>query len=158
MNLLYLFTINQGFFYSHNLNIPHPFRNLFLDRKPDCKAYVLNHLTCIFYGLLSMVIIYAVCIPLGIVKAIKHRSFMDTFSSVVVFSGYAVPGYVLGAFLLLIFGFQLDWLPLSGFRSENYEAMSFAGQVKDLFYHAIMPLCCYLVGSFAFMTMMMKKT
>jgi microcin C transport system permease protein len=111
----------------------------------------------LFYGLLSMVIIYSVCIPLGIVKAIKHRSFLDTFSSVVVFSGYAVPGYVLGAFLLLIFGFQLDWLPLAGFKSENFETLSHWEQVKDLFLHAVMPLCCYLVGSFAFMTMMMKN-
>ncbi len=111
----------------------------------------------LFYGLLSMVIIYSVCIPLGIVKAIKHRSFMDTFSSVVVFSGYAIPGYVLGAFLLLIFGFQLGWFPLSGFKSDNFETLSRIGQIKDLFYHAAMPLACYLVGSFAFMTMMMKN-
>lgn len=111
----------------------------------------------LFYGLSSMVIIYSVCIPLGIIKAIKHRSFLDTFSSVVVFSGYAVPGYVLGAFLLLIFGFQLDWLPLAGFKSENFDALSHWGQVKDLLLHAVMPLCCYLVGSFAFMTMMMKN-
>lgn len=111
----------------------------------------------LFYGLTSMVIIYSVCIPLGIVKAIKHRSFLDTFSSVIVFSGYAVPGYVLGAFLLLIFGFQLDWLPLSGFVSVDFDTLSRWEQVKDVVLHAVMPLCCYLVGSFAFMTMMMKN-
>lgn len=111
----------------------------------------------LFYGLLSMVVIYTVCIPLGVVKAIKHRSFLDTFSSVIVFSGYAVPGYVLGAFLLLIFGFQLDWLPLSGFKSDNFEALSLGQQIVDIIRHAIMPLCCYLVGSFAFMTLMMKN-
>lgn len=111
----------------------------------------------LFYGLLSMVVIYSVCIPLGIVKAIKHRSFLDTFSSVIVFSGYAVPGYVLGAFLLLIFGFQLDWLPLSGFKSANFESLSLGEQIVDIFRHAIMPLCCYLVGAFAFMTLMMKN-
>lgn len=111
----------------------------------------------LFYGLCSMVIIYSVCLPLGIVKAIKHRSFLDTFSSVVVFSGYAVPGYVLGAFLLLIFGFQLDWLPLSGFVSDNFETLNRWEQIIDIIRHAIMPLCCYLVGSFAFMTLMMKN-
>lgn len=111
----------------------------------------------LFYGLCSMVIIYMVCIPLGIVKAIKHRSFLDTFSSVVVFSGYAIPGYVLGAFLLLILGFQLDWLPLAGFKSENFDSLSLGDQIKDLVLHAVMPLMCYLVGSFAFMTMMMKN-
>ncbi|MGJ8676537.1 MAG: ABC transporter permease [Akkermansiaceae bacterium] len=111
----------------------------------------------LFYGICSMIIIYSICIPLGILKAIKHRSFLDTFSSIVVFSGYAVPGYVLGAFLLLTFGFKLDWFPLSGFRSDNYETLSVAGQILDIFYHAAMPLVCYLIGSFAFMTMMMKN-
>lgn len=111
----------------------------------------------LFYGLLSMVIIYSVCLPLGILKAIKHRSFLDTFSSVLVFSGYAIPGYVLGAFLLLIFGFQLDLLPQMGFVSANFDSLSTWGKVIDLARHAIMPLACYLVGSFAFMTLMMKN-
>ncbi|MBT8045223.1 MAG: ABC transporter permease [Verrucomicrobiae bacterium] len=111
----------------------------------------------LFYGILSMIIIYSVCLPLGILKAIKHRSFLDTFSSILVFSGYAIPGYVLGAFLLLIFGFQLDLLPQMGFVSANFESLSFGGKVIDLMRHAIMPLACYLVGSFAFMTLMMKN-
>ena len=111
----------------------------------------------LFYGILSMIIIYSVCLPLGILKAIKHRSFLDTFSSVLVFSGYAIPGYVLGAFLLLIFGFQLDLLPQMGFVSANFESLSAWDKVVDLIRHAIMPLACYLVGSFAFMTLMMKN-
>ncbi len=111
----------------------------------------------LFYGILSMIIIYSVCLPLGILKAIKHRSFLDTFSSVLVFSGYAIPGYVLGAFLLLIFGFQLDLLPQIGFVSANFDSLSVGGKVIDLARHAVMPLACYLVGSFAFMTLMMKN-
>ena len=111
----------------------------------------------LFYGIMSMLIIYSVCLPLGIVKAIKHRSFLDTFSSILVFSGYAVPGYVLGAYLLLIFGYQLDILPQMGFNSANFDSMSTWGKVKDILLHAIMPLSCYLVGSFAFMTLMMKN-
>lgn len=111
----------------------------------------------LFYGILSMIIIYTVCLPLGVLKAIKHRSFLDTFSSVLVFSGYAIPGYVLGAFLLLIFGFQLDLLPQMGFVSANFESLSTWDKVVDISRHAIMPLACYLVGSFAFMTLMMKN-
>lgn len=111
----------------------------------------------LFYGILSMIIIYSVCLPLGILKAIKHRSFLDTFSSVLVFSGYAIPGYVLGAFLLLIFGFQLDLLPQIGFVSANFDSLSTWDKVIDLARHAVMPLTCYLVGSFAFMTLMMKN-
>ncbi|MGB0993867.1 MAG: ABC transporter permease, partial [Akkermansiaceae bacterium] len=111
----------------------------------------------LFYGILSMIIIYSVCLPLGIIKAIKHRSFMDTFSSVTVFCGYAIPSYVLGAFLLWLLGFHWDLLPQEGFVSENFDTLSTGGKIKDLIEHAIMPLSCYLVGSFAMMTMMMKN-
>ena len=111
----------------------------------------------LFFGLTSMILIYGICIPLGIVKAIKHRTWIDNLSSIVVFSGYAIPGYVLGSFLLVFLGANLDLFPLSGFVSENFDELSTGGKVLDLFHHAAMPLACYLVGSFAFMTFMMKN-
>ncbi|MDX1679906.1 MAG: ABC transporter permease [Akkermansiaceae bacterium] len=111
----------------------------------------------LFYGIISMILIYSICLPLGVIKAIKHRSWIDTYSSVAVFAGYAVPGYVLGAFLLVFLGARLDLLPIQGFVSENFSELSLGEQVIDLIRHAIMPLSCYLVGSFAFMTFMMKN-
>lgn len=111
----------------------------------------------LFFGLISMVLIYSICIPLGILKAIKHRTWIDNFSSILVFSGYAIPGYVLGSFLLVFLGANLDLFPLSGFVSENFDELSSGEKILDLFHHAAMPLACYLVGSFAFMTFMMKN-
>ena len=111
----------------------------------------------LFYGVISMILIYGICIPLGIVKAIKHRTWLDNVSSIAVFSGYAIPGYVLGSFLLVFLGARLDLFPLSGFVSENYSELPLGAKILDLFHHAVMPLACYLVGSFAFMTFMMKN-
>ena len=111
----------------------------------------------LFFGVTSMILIYGICIPLGIVKAIKHRTWLDNLSSIAVFSGYAIPGYVLGSFLLVFLGARLDLFPLSGFVSENFDELSAGGKIGDLFHHAAMPLACYLVGSFAFMTFMMKN-
>lgn len=111
----------------------------------------------LFFGVTSMILIYGICIPLGIVKAIKHRTWLDNLSSIAVFSGYAIPGYVLGSFLLVFLGARLDLFPLSGFVSENFEELSAGGKIGDLLHHAAMPLACYLVGSFAFMTFMMKN-
>lgn len=111
----------------------------------------------LFYGLTSMVLIYGICLPLGIVKAIKHRTWLDNVSSIVVFAGYAVPGYVLGSFLIVFLGARLDWFPIQGFVSENFDQLTAGGKVLDLLDHAAMPLACYLVGSFAFMTFMMKN-
>lgn len=111
----------------------------------------------LFYGLVSLVITYLVCIPLGVVKAIGHRSTMDNVTSVLVFAGYAVPGYVLGALLLLFFAVEVDWFPMGGFTSYNFDELSAWDKVVDVLHHATLPLICYLVGSFAVTTMLMKN-
>ena len=111
----------------------------------------------LFYGIISMILIYSVCLPLGVVKAIKHRTWLDTGSSIAVFAGYAIPSYVLGAFLLVFLGARSDLLPIQGFVSDQFADLPLGAQIVDLMRHAIMPLCCYLVGSFAFMTFMMKN-
>jgi microcin C transport system permease protein len=111
----------------------------------------------LFYGLVSLVITYLVCIPLGVVKAIGHRSTMDNVTSALVFAGYAVPGYVLGALLLLFFAVEVDWFPMGGFTSFNFDELTPVGKILDVLHHAILPLICYLVGSFAVTTMLMKN-
>ncbi len=111
----------------------------------------------LFYGLVSLVITYLVCIPLGVVKAIGHRTTMDNVTSVLVFAGYAVPGYVLGALLLLFFAVEVDWFPMGGFTSYNFDELSAGAKVLDVLHHATLPLICYLVGSFAVTTMLMKN-
>jgi microcin C transport system permease protein len=68
-----------------------------------------------------------------------------------------VPGYVLGALLLLFFSARLDWFPMGGFTSFYFDELGTWDQIKDLFHHAVLPLCCYLVGSFAVTTMLMKN-
>ena len=111
----------------------------------------------IFYGLTTLVITYTVCVPLGVLKAIKHRTWVDTGSSVLIFAGYAVPGYVLGALLLVIFSARLRWFPMSGFESEGFANLSFTDKIGDIVHHSILPLCCYLIGSFAFVTLLLKN-
>lgn len=112
----------------------------------------------IYYGVITFLLTYAICVPLGILKAIKHRTKIDGFSSIVVFTGYAVPGYVLGALLLVFFAFRLEWFPTGGFVSPDFPDLSFTGKVSDLIHHSILPLACYMIGSFAFLTLLMKNS
>lgn len=112
----------------------------------------------LYYGLLTTIFTYAISIPLGIVKAIRHRTHLDNATSAVIFIGYAIPGYALGAVLLVVFSVQYHWFPLGGFQSENYAALSFGGKILDRVYHSVLPLICYLVGSFTVTTMLMKNS
>jgi len=110
-----------------------------------------------YFGLLTFLISYAVCIPLGILKAVKHNTWSDDLSSVLIFFGYAVPGYALGSLLLLFFSVRLDWLPMGGLTSDGFDQLNAWEQFLDLASHTFQPLCCYLVGGFAFLTMLMKN-
>jgi microcin C transport system permease protein len=110
-----------------------------------------------YFGLLTFLITYLVCIPLGIFKAVRHNTASDDISSILIFVGYAVPGYALGSLLLLFFSVKLDWLPMGGLTSSGFDKLSAWEQVKDLSIHTFQPLCCYLIGGFAFVTMLMKN-
>jgi microcin C transport system permease protein len=111
----------------------------------------------LLYGLVTTILVYGVCIPLGVLKAIKHRTWFDNVTSALVFTGYAIPGYALGALLVVYLSARLGWFPMGGFHSRGFEDLSFFGQIADLAHHAVLPLVCYTVGSFAFVTLLMKN-
>jgi microcin C transport system permease protein len=112
----------------------------------------------LFYGILAMILGYSVCIPLGILKAIKHRTAIDNTTSIIVFIGYAIPNYVVAIILLITFSSWLDIFPLGGFTGDDFNSLTFFGKIWDLIYHAILPLISYMAGSFAVMTFMMKNS
>lgn len=111
----------------------------------------------VFYGLLTFIMTYAVCIPLGIVKAIRHRTVLDNVTSVLIFIGYAIPGFLIGSLMVVYLAARLGWFPTEGFTSDNFDSLGFLGKVGDILHHAVLPLICYMVGNFALMTMMMKN-
>jgi len=111
----------------------------------------------LYYGIVTLVITYIVCIPLGVLKAIRHKTFVDNFTSILIFVGYAVPGYALGSLLLLYFSVRLEWFPMGGFVSYEFEDLSLGGKIADLIKHSALPLICYLVGSFALVTLLLKN-
>lgn len=111
----------------------------------------------IFFGLITMFITYAISIPLGLTKAIKHKTMFDNATSLSVYFGYAIPNYALGALLVVFVSAQWELLPLGGFVSDNFKMLSFWGGVWDLIVHAVLPITCYVIGSFAFLTMLMKN-
>lgn len=111
-----------------------------------------------FYGILTICLTYLIAIPLGVVKAIRHRTFLDNATSVALFIGYAIPGFALGTLLLLWFSFRFDWFPMSGFTSPEFSSLSLTGKIGDLAHHAVLPLICYMIGSWTLLTFLMKNS
>lgn len=111
-------------------------------------------------GLWTFLLTYLISVPLGIRKAVEDGSRFDTVSSLIVLIGYAIPGFVLGVLLLVLFGggsfFQL--FPLRGLTSDNWESMSLIGKVLDYFWHLVLPITASALGSFAVITMLTKNS
>ncbi len=112
----------------------------------------------LYFGSLTLVFIYGICIPLGIAKAVKHKSLFDNMSSVIIFAGYAIPGWVAGVLMLVLLASNMDLFPLGGLTSDFFEDMPLWRQALDIAWHTVLPLTAYLVGSFTVMTLLMKNT
>jgi len=112
----------------------------------------------IYYGIVTAIFTYGICIPLGILKAIRHRTRVDTATSVLIFIGYAIPGFALGAVLSNLFAVRWEVFPLGGFQSAGASELGLAARVLDLVWHSVLPLIAYLAGSFAVTTMLMKNS
>ena len=112
----------------------------------------------IFYGVATLLLTYGVCVPLGIVKAIRHKSGFDNVTSALVFFGYAIPSYVVGIGLLTAFAANLEWFPLGGFVSDDFDDLGAWAKIADVLNHAALPLIAYMAGSFAVTTLLMKNS
>jgi microcin C transport system permease protein len=112
----------------------------------------------IYYGLVTAFFTYVICIPLGILKAIRHRTTVDNATSVLIFVGYAIPGFALGAVLVNVLAVRFQIFPLGGFQSAGAASMPLMARLIDIVWHSVLPLVAYLVGAFAVTTMLMKNS
>lgn len=132
----------------------------FVYDEPVIEVIVSKFPVSLQFGILSFIITYLVCIPLGIIKAVKDGGAFDAASSVLVFVGYSISPLMLGILLIVLFGGGtfLDWFPISGSTSDFYEEMGFWGKVGDRIHHFFLPLFCYLISNFATLTLLMKNS
>jgi len=111
-------------------------------------------------GVWSFLLSYLVSIPLGIAKARHEGSRFDTVTTLAVLVGYAIPGFVLGILLIVLFAGGTFWdvFPLRGLTSDNWAELSWGARIRDYFWHLALPLTCLCIHSFAVITMLTKNT
>jgi microcin C transport system permease protein len=108
-------------------------------------------------GLWTFFLSYLISVPLGVAKAVRAGSRFDMLSSLVVLVGYAIPGFVLGVALLVVFGGQLQWFPLRGLTSANWHELSWPARIVDYLWHIVLPVTSSVLGAFAVTTMLTKN-
>jgi len=111
-------------------------------------------------GLWTFLVSYLVSIPLGIAKAMREGTHFDALTTLLVLLGFAIPGFVLGVLLIVLFagGTFLDWFPLRGLISDNWMQLSWPARIADYLWHLALPLTCFAIGSFAIVTILTKNT
>lgn len=111
-------------------------------------------------GLWSFLLTYLISIPLGIAKAVREGSRFDVATTLLVLIGFAIPGFVLGVFLIVLFAGGSFWevFPLRGLTSDNWVELSWPARIADYFWHLTLPMICYVIGSFATVTLLTKNT
>jgi microcin C transport system permease protein len=108
-------------------------------------------------GMWTFLISYLIAVPLGIAKAVRAGSRFDFVTTLIVLAGYAIPGFVLGIALLVIFGGQLQWFPLRGLTSANWDELGWGARIVDYLWHITLPVTAMVLGSFAITTMLTKN-
>lgn len=111
-------------------------------------------------GIWTTLLVYLISIPLGISKAVRDGSRFDVWTSGVVIVGYAIPGFLFAVLLVVLFagGSFLDWFPLRGLVSENWEELSWPARILDYFWHITLPVLALVIGGFAGLTMLTKNS
>jgi microcin C transport system permease protein len=111
-------------------------------------------------GMWTFLLVYLISIPLGILKAVRAGTRFDTATTFVVLLGYAIPSFVMGVVLLVLFagGTYFQWFPLRGLTSMNWEELSLWGKVTDYLRHIALPVTSLVLGSFAVITIMTKNS
>ncbi len=136
------------------------FGTSYVYREPVWQVIVTRMPITLFFGFASFFISYAICVPLGVWKAVKHHSAFDIVTSGAVFAGYVIPGYALGILLIIFLGggSYLSWFPISGVTSDDFPYLSTTGKALDFLHHICLPMICYMIGEFAFLTQLMKNS
>ncbi|MDR0806185.1 MAG: microcin C ABC transporter permease YejB [Enterobacteriaceae bacterium] len=111
-------------------------------------------------GLWSMLITYLISIPLGIKKAVRNGSAFDVWTSSMIIVGYAIPSFLFAVLLVIIFagGGYLDWFPLRGLTSNNFDSLPWFGKITDYLWHIVLPVTATVIGGFATLTMLTKNS
>lgn len=113
--------------------------------KRDVAALIGERaLNTFWLSLLSVIILYLIAIPLGILAGRYQNSFLDKSIVFYSFVTYAIPTFVLSLVFLFIFGYQLHWFPTNGSVNIEHEPGSLS-YYWDKFYHIILPSITYAI-------------
>lgn len=122
------------------------FGRSFTDGRPVFEKIMERVPITVGINVLSIIIIFCIAIPIGVISAVRQNSAFDKASTVFVFIGFSTPSFWLALLLMILFGVHLGWLPISGLQSVDTSGMSALEKTLDIGRHLMLPL---FVSAFA---------
>lgn len=119
------------------------------DRRPVLDKIVERLPITIMINILSIATILAVAVPLGVLSALRRNSTFDRVTTVLVFTGFAMPSFWLALLLMDYLGVRLGLFPIAGLKSIGFEYLSLPGQIWDVIHHLILPVFVSAFGGLA---------
>jgi peptide/nickel transport system permease protein len=100
-------------------------------------------------AILSIIITWAIAIPLGIISAVKQNTLIDQVLRVISYLGQGFPSFITALLLLFIAQTTSPLFPVGGMTSINYQDFTPFGKFLDLVWHGILPTIALSITSFA---------
>lgn len=128
------------------------------DRRPVWTKVKERLPITILINSLALILIFIIAIPIGVSSAAHPYSLYDRVTTVLVFVGFAIPTFWLALLLMILFGVNLHWLPISGLKTLGYEGFSTIGKFWDKTSHLILPVFLEAFGGLAGISRYMRST
>jgi microcin C transport system permease protein len=136
------------------------FGDSYFQDRPVVELVVERMPVSVSLGLWSLLLIYLISIPLGVAKAVRDGQRFDLWTSAVIFTGYAIPGFLFAILLIVLFAGGTFWdvFPLRGLVSENFVELGLLDKIVDYLWHMTLPVTALTIGGFATLTMLTKNS
>ncbi|MBU1894637.1 MAG: ABC transporter permease, partial [Candidatus Omnitrophica bacterium] len=130
----------------------------FVDGQPVMSKILSRLPATLLLQLVSLFMIFCIAIPIGMISAMKRNSLFDRVTTILVFIGYAMPGFWFALLLVYLFGFRLNWFPISGMSPWYSEYLNTFDKLKDLIWHLVLPVTATVAGSLAALSMYTRSS
>lgn len=107
-------------------------------------------------ALASIVVTWAIAIPLGIISAVKQNTILDRSLRVISYLGQGFPSFITALLLLIIAQSLSPLLPVGNMTSIDFAEFSWPHQIWDIAWHMILPVIALSITSFAGLQRLMR--
>lgn len=134
------------------------FGQSFLDDRQVLDKVVERLPVTMTINILSLLLVFGVAIPLGVTAAVRPGGVFDRLTTVFVFIGYSLPSFWLALLCIAYFGVTLQWLPVSGLHSLDYESFGLLHRWLDTGWHLVLPVGIAAFGGLAGLSRYMRSS